>query len=208
MKQVDIRNLSVAREGNVIFKNLNLSMEAGRIHAICGNTGSGKSLLLQAIAGVLPESENTIFLNGEAVRPAHIAIAQQKAVLYNHMTGMDYLKFLQADNSPWVRELNNYFNLPLQNSTDHYSNGMLHQLRIMGAFAEQKAVTLIDEPFHSLDRNNIIYLKKIMQTILGPTRTIITTHSNNQEAIDYAHKIHLLSNGAIKETISNELTGR
>lgn len=208
MKQIDIRNLSVVRAGNVIFKNLNLSLEGGRIHAICGNTGSGKSLLLQAMAGTLPEAENSVFINGDSVRSSQIAIAQQKAVLYNHMSGMDYLKFLQADNSPWVRELNNYFNLPLQSSTDQYSNGMLHQLRIMGAFAEQKAVTLIDEPFHSLDRNNIIYLKKIMQTILGPTRTIITTHSNNQEAIDYAHKIHLLSNGVIKETISNELTGR
>ena len=122
------------------------------------------------------------------------------------MTGMDYLQFLQVNNSPWVKELNNYFNLPLDISTDHFSNGMLHQLRIMGALAEQKSITLLDEPFNSLDRNNITYLKKMMQSILGPSRTIITSHSNNLDAADYAHKIHMLSNGSIKETITNEFT--
>lgn len=200
---IEIRQLSVKREEKEILRRLHLELQPGHIHAICGNTGSGKSILLQAIAGLLPESENAVRYEGQSIKAHQIAIAQQKAVLYNHMTGFDYLQFLQVSTSPWVRELNNYFNLPLHQSTDHYSYGMLHQLRIMGAFAEQKLITILDEPFNNLDQNNILYLKKIMKTIVGPTRTIITTHSNTPMAMDYANKVHILADGVIKETIDN-----
>ena len=200
---IAIRNLSVKREDKEILRRLHLELKAGQIHAICGNTGSGKTILLQAIAGTLPESENAVRYEGDSIKPHQIAMAQQKAVLYNHMTGFDYLQFLQVSSSPWVRELNNYFNLPLHQSTDYYSYGMLHQLRILGAFAEQKSITLLDEPFNNLDHNNIMYLKKIMKTIVGPTRTIICTHANSQLAMDYANKVHILSDGIIKETIDN-----
>lgn len=201
--QIEIRNLSVKREEKEVFKKLQLKLQSGHIHSICGNTGSGKTMLLQAIAGILPESEGAVFAEGQPIKAHQIAMAQQKAVLYNHMTGFDYLQFLQVSSSPWIRELNNYFNLPLHQSTDYYSYGMLHQLRIMGAFAEQKPITLLDEPFNNLDENNILYLKKVMKTIIGPTRTIITTHANSQLATGYANKIHILSDAVIKESTDN-----
>ncbi len=48
---LEIKNLHVAVDGKEILKGLNLSIEAGQVHAIMGPNGSGKSTLSYVLAG-------------------------------------------------------------------------------------------------------------------------------------------------------------
>ncbi len=69
MALLEIKNLHVQIEDNEILKGLNLSINAGEVHAIMGPNGSGKSTLANVIAGreEYEVTEGDILLNGESI---------------------------------------------------------------------------------------------------------------------------------------------
>ena len=57
------------------FRDIDLSVEAGTMHAILGPNGAGKTTLLMTLAGLLPAHEGTVTIDGKAVRPGRPAVA-------------------------------------------------------------------------------------------------------------------------------------
>lgn len=62
---IKIQGLTITKEGNTIFKNLNYSFKNGNSYALMGYSGSGKSTLLNSIAGFEKIDSGNIYLNGK-----------------------------------------------------------------------------------------------------------------------------------------------
>ena len=102
MTLLDVRNLHVSVDGKPILKGLNLSMNAGEVHAIMGPNGSGKSTLANVLAGhpgYRVTAGNVFFqgseLNGlEPEQRAHAGmfLAFQHPVEIPGVTNMEFLK--------------------------------------------------------------------------------------------------------------------
>ena len=62
-----IKNISVSKDGNPLVCDVSISVEPGKVAAILGANGAGKSELVLAVAGMLPLSSGTIFVDNKAI---------------------------------------------------------------------------------------------------------------------------------------------
>jgi phospholipid/cholesterol/gamma-HCH transport system ATP-binding protein len=79
---INIRNLSVSFYGNIILKNINLDIERGETFVIFGKNGSGKSVFLKAIAGLIDSYSGTIEINGNDIKK-YLNITKNKILSKN-----------------------------------------------------------------------------------------------------------------------------
>lgn len=193
-----IRQLSITKNQQALLSNFSYSFEFGYIHAIIGANGAGKTLLLNAIAGVETIEPEKVFIDSQEIRTDTIAYVQQRSFLYNYMTGNDYLQFLGYNTSNDIESINVHLKIPLNKPTDTYSQGMLKKLHLLGVLASNKPILIFDDPFASIDDKTRIYLKLKLRELINEGRVILVAVTEEKEAITFADYIHHLENGHFK----------
>jgi ribose transport system ATP-binding protein len=96
--------------GEVALEGVDFEVRAGEVHGLVGSNGAGKSTLMKVLAGVLPDHEGTVLLEG---RPADLsspqaALAQGIAMVYQELSGIGQLSvaenlFLGRQPTRWGR---------------------------------------------------------------------------------------------------------
>ena len=101
---IELTGITKRFPGVVANDNVNLTVERGEIHAICGENGAGKSTLMKILYGMQPADEGTMSVNGEQVTFAsptdaidrgigmvhqHFMLAEQLTVLENVILGAE-----------------------------------------------------------------------------------------------------------------------
>lgn len=198
---IRIRNLDLSPGNKPLFSRFCADFQKGKIHALCGANGSGKSQLLDAIAGIRQQYPEQIMWDAVALLPDQVAYAEQRGHLYNNMTGRDYLKFLGVYHGGISDDLLNAFSLPFEMSLDSYSFAMLRQLQLIGALAEDKPVTLLDEPFAGMDEGAIASIKNVLPGFITPHKLILLCVSRQSEIKDCCDVFHLLQNGKLNQPV-------
>ena len=97
---LSVRNLNVARSEKAVLHDVDLQVQPGKITALLGANGAGKSSLVLAIAGVLPAASGTVELDGqsitglrpEAVRARGVAAVPEGHQVLNELSVEDNLK--------------------------------------------------------------------------------------------------------------------
>ena len=65
--RIDVTNLSKIIRGSVILDNISIHFESGHIYGIIGKNGSGKTMLLRAISGLIVPSSGVVYVDGKAL---------------------------------------------------------------------------------------------------------------------------------------------
>ena len=145
---------------------LTLQVPRGVIHTVMGASGSGKSSLLAAVCGTLPEAlhfDGTITLNGTRIdtlptEQRHVGILFQEDLLFAHMTVFENLLFAlpagpkaqrMADVSQGLADLEMTDFAHADPAT--LSGGQRGRVALMRALLAQPQALLLDEPFSKLD---------------------------------------------------------
>ena len=83
---LEMREITKRFTGVVALKDVNLVVQAGEIHAICGENGAGKSTLMKVLSGVHPHGtyEGQIFYDGEEVKFDSIRDSEEKGIIIRH----------------------------------------------------------------------------------------------------------------------------
>ncbi len=208
--RVDLRDLAVTfpvRGGPplVALDGIDLSVQGGEIVSLIGPNGCGKSTILRAIAGLLPPSRGSAYLDDEPIDgpdPRVGLVFQEprllpwRTVAANVAYPMELAGMPRDRRAARVEEL--LHRVGLQASADvlpaHLSGGMRQRAAIARALALEPAVLLLDEPFSALDamtrdRFNVELLK--LWGRLGTT-IVLVTHSI-PEAIFLGDRVVVLS---------------
>lgn len=212
-----IENLHKSFGDNHVLKGINLDTAAGETLVILGKSGSGKSVLLRHIVGLLEPDSGAIYINGEkidtnTVHSRHrLAIVFQSSALFNSMTVRDnvalYLKEhrLFTDSSKVNEIVRDALSIVgLEDSEEKYpselSGGMQRRVATARAVVMNPDLILFDEPTSGLDA---IMTKTIGDLILNLKNTvkvtqIVVTH-DIELAFYIADKLAILSAGEIIE---------
>lgn len=162
--EVDVRTLTVA--GRRLLHDLRLSVPAGAVHTLMGDSGCGKSSLLSALCGTAPPAvvfEGAVRVAGERVdtlptRQRGIGILFQDDLLFAHMTVRENLLFAvppgpRAQREAVAAQALIDLELPGLGEVDPatLSGGQRARVALMRALLARPRAVLLDEPFARLD---------------------------------------------------------
>ncbi len=202
---VEIKNLTVQLK-DFRIKNINLKVNKGDFFIILGPTGSGKTLLLESIAGLVKIKDGNIFVNNRDVtrlspEKRGIAIVYQDYSLFPNMKVIDNIKYglkftlkNKASGSSILSKYIKILNLEhlLNRYPDTLSGGEMQRVAIARALVIQPEILLLDEPISSVDPRFREEIKRHLKIIMKLTNTtmMMVTH-------DFADAITLGSRGAV-----------
>jgi len=185
--------------------NVSLDISGGEFVALVGPSGCGKSTLLKVVAGLLPATTGTAFIDGQKIERPHpkLGMVFQDAVLLDWRTVVDNV-LLQVDVRRLDRreyigratELLERVGLNGFESKRPYelSGGMRQRVAICRALLHEPELLLMDEPFGALDAFTREHMNEDLQRLwmeLGQT-VVFVTHSI-QEAVLLADRVVVLS---------------
>jgi len=169
-----------------LFKNLNLTLEAGHIYGLLGKNGAGKSTLLKNLAGLVYPQEGSCVMNGYQASkrlpafleelffiPEELHMPSLTAYQFMESTGHFYPKF---DGEQFQKMLTQ-FEVPLNKQLDKLSFGQQKKVMISFGLATNTSFLIMDEPTNGLDIPSKVQFRKIIVNSLTEDRCIIiSTH--------------------------------
>lgn len=177
-----------------VLKSVSRDFEAGKIHGIVGNNGSGKTVLMKCICGFLLPTEGMVLVNGKRVGkdvdfPSDLGIIIETPGFLPNITGVKNLEILAslnkkiglADIADSIRRVG----LDPQSKTPvgKYSLGMRQRLGIAQAIMENPSLLILDEPMNGMDKHGVAEMRKLIKGLKNEGKTILLA-SHNQGDID------------------------
>ncbi|SFB23386.1 sulfate transport system ATP-binding protein [Acetitomaculum ruminis DSM 5522] len=195
-------------------KNINFSIEKGKLVALLGPSGSGKTTILRMIAGLENPDSGEVIIDGKVVNnipgsERGIGFVFQNYALFRYMTVFDNIAFgLRVKKTPEskvkerVNELLELINC--QGLEKRYpsqlSGGQQQRVAFARALAHNPQILLLDEPFAAIDAKVRLELRtwlRQMITRLNIT-SIFVTHDQD-EAIEVADEIVVTNKGRVEQ---------
>lgn len=189
-----IENLRKSFGEEEILHGICREFEAGKIHGIVGNNGSGKTVMMKCICGFLQPDEGYVVVNGYEVGkdidfPEDMGIIIETPGFLPGVTGLKNLKLLSslrgiADDRR-IRQTIERVGLDpgLKKPVSKYSLGMRQRLGIAQAIMENPSLLILDEPFNGLDKHGVARIRSLIKELRAEGKTILLA-SHNQADID------------------------
>jgi len=210
---IQIKNLRVDL-GHFSLEDVNLTVDEGEYFVVLGPTGSGKTVLLETIAGLYPVKSGEIWLGGREVtrlepEKRNISIVYQDHVLFPHLSVAENITFgLRLHKQPhqqvtqtlnWLSDLLGIVHL-LDRSPDTLSGGERQKVALARALSIKPEVLLLDEPLSALDPESREGVQRELRQIHNQLKvtTIHVTH-DFEEAVALGERIAVLGGGGIKQ---------
>jgi ABC-type polar amino acid transport system ATPase subunit len=201
MTTLHVRGVTVARGGRPILDAVTFAAKAGELVALMGVSGSGKTTMLRAIAGLDSISDGTIDLGGV------VGIVFQFHHLFAHLSALDNVSLAQVHVSHRSRVEADRRSQQLLDmlgvggrahaKPHELSGGEAQRVAIARALAVEPSVLLMDEPTASLDRTRRDDLAATLTQLAGAGRTVVVATHDADFVRSCAHRAMLLENGRI-----------
>jgi ribose transport system ATP-binding protein len=202
------------------LKAVDLSFEAGEIHAIVGENGAGKSTLIKMLTGVHVRSSGEVYWEGKPVALAtpHEAIGHginavhQEVVLCPHLTvaanlflGDEKIKFGMLRHGEMVREAQRIlddigFNLPASAILSALTIGQQQLVATARASTRGTRFLIFDEPTGYLTRQEAAQLFALIRRLKAKGVTIVYISHRLEEVFELADRVSILRDGNLVST--------
>lgn len=189
MNIMELKNVGYAYENKrKVLKAINLSLEEGKMYAILGSSGCGKTTLLSLMGGLDSPSNGQIFYDGKDIEKAGLSAHRKNnvAFIFQSYNLIDYLT--PKENVALTSKLPPQPILERVGLTEEesrrnvlkLSGGQQQRVAIARALASDAKVILADEPTGNLDEDTAAEITKILKECAHQMNkcVVIVTHSN------------------------------
>lgn len=217
-ERLQTKGLSIGYSETVIVDNLNLAVPGGKITALVGANGSGKSTILKTMARLMKPQTGGVLLDGQSIHAQSTKqVAKQLAILPQNPTAPDgltvselvgYGRFphqkgfgtMTAEDRQIVRWALDVTGMTVfaDRAVDQLSGGQRQRAWIAMALAQQTDMLFLDEPTTFLDMAHQLEVLELLQKLNREEgRTIIMVVHDLNHASRYAHHIVAIKSGAV-----------
>lgn len=170
---IRIEHVSKVIKNSEILKDISLEMDQGVIYGFEGYNGSGKTMLMRTIAGLIYPTEGEIYINDVRLThrseyPASIGILIENPAFLAGYTGLENLKILASIRNEIsereIRQCITEVGLEPDDKRKYkkYSLGMKQRLGIAAAIMEKPDILILDEPINALDKDGVEMVKRLI----------------------------------------------
>jgi len=209
---LEIKNLKVGFDRRVLL-HVSKNFDAGKIVALIGRNGTGKSSLIRTIAGLQKELEGSISIQGNTLLGLQlIDLAKLISVVFTQrpaVNGIDVITLLEMGTYPHQKESNSFqekinkiigelqLEHLLSKSIENLSDGEFQKVMIGRALVQETPVILLDEPTAFLD-----YVAK--EEVMSLLRDI--AHNSNKLILFSSHDLTLVEKYADEKWILDSIS--
>lgn len=191
---VEIKNYCKSIKSRPILNNVSYNFEYGKIYGIYGHNGSGKPMLLRAIAGLLVPDSGSVVIDGKVLHkdmsfPPSIGIVIENMNLLPQYNAFDNLKILgkikKTATDEDIKTALERVGLKSDLKVKKFSLGMKQRLNIAQAVFEKQKIILLDEPTNALDNDGVQLIYKLLkeEKERGALVVITTHHKEDLEEV-------------------------
>jgi len=193
---LEIRNLSLNYGEKNVFSSINKRFESGKIYAICGENGSGKSSLINCIMGLFYDlTQGDILFNKLPMASVDMVHLRRNGISYVEqspefltMSINEYLHFGIDDTEETRKnrqDLIDAFGLAkfdfedtITESGSNYSGGEKQKFSIARALSKDCAIAILDEPTSALDSDSVDVLVDVLKSKKANRITLVISHDS------------------------------
>ena len=206
MSEIILENLSKTIKNNKILDNVNLTFESGHVYGLVGRNGSGKTMLLRAICGLIFPDSGKVIIDGKQLHkdisfPESCGIIIENTDLLPNFSAFDNLKMLSeiknTANDNMIKSAIKSVGLDpdSKKKVKTFSLGMKQRLSIAQALFEDPDILLLDEPTNALDEDGVNDVRRILLEQKKKNKLIIIASHNKEDISLLSDTVISVSNG-------------
>ncbi len=207
--KIEIKNISKVIKKQEVLSNINYTFESGKIYGIHGINGSGKTMLLRVVSGLVKPTKGLVKCEDKVLGEdisflPNLGLAFADVRLNPNINAQENLRLLTQINSSLsleeIDEVIKRVGLDPNNKkkVKSYSLGMNQRLNIAQAIMEKPDVIILDEPTNGLDKYGVELIRDILQEEKNRGALIILTSHNADDIDILADEKIKINNGRIE----------
>lgn len=212
---IQLQNVTKRIKENTVLDNVSYTFKSGFVYGLYGQNGSGKTMLLRAISGLINLDSGSIFIDGEKLHdkiefPPETGIVIENMELLPECSAKRNLQMLAkikniADEKDIIFSLERVGLDPDSGKkVKKFSLGMKQRLNIAQAIFENQKIILLDEPTNALDEDAVQLIYKIIREEKSRGATIIVATHHKEDLKEVCDVILKIAEGKIVEENENK----
>lgn len=212
---IQLQNVTKRIKENTVLDNVSYTFKSGFVYGLYGQNGSGKTMLLRAISGLINLDSGSIFIDGEKLHdkiefPPETGIVIENMELLPECSAKRNLQMLAkikniADEKDIIFSLERVGLDPdSEKKVKKFSLGMKQRLNIAQAIFENQKIILLDEPTNALDEDAVQLIYKIIREEKSKGATIIVATHHKEDLKEVCDVILKIAEGKIVEENENK----
>lgn len=212
---IQLQNVTKRIKENTVLDNVSYTFRSGFVYGLYGQNGSGKTMLLRAISGLINLDSGSIFIDGEKLHdkiefPPETGIVIENMELLPECSAKRNIQMLAkikniADEKDIIFSLERVGLDPdSDKKVKKFSLGMKQRLNIAQAIFENQKIILLDEPTNALDEDAVQLIYKIIREEKSRGATIIVATHHKEDLKEVCDVILKIAEGKIVEENENK----
>lgn len=209
MNVIEAKDLVVRFDGIAVLKKLSWEIEEGKITALIGPNGSGKTTFIRTLLNIYPYKGLLTVLGCASNKLSNINLQKigymaDGQEIPTWMTAKTFFSFCKSMYPTWddvlCSKMIHDLEIPLHKPITHFSRGMKAKTALIAALAYKPSLLILDEPFSGLDpkvRDEVI--QNILELVRETQLSVLISSHDLPEVEQIADSVGFLFKGKIKE---------
>lgn len=207
--EIELRNISKIIKGTQVLDHISLSMSGGKIYGLRGKNGSGKTMLMRTVCGLVLPTKGECVIDGKVIGkdvsfPNSVGALIENPAFLPSLTGYENLKLIASIRNivteAEICEAMSAMGLDPKDNRAYkkYSLGMKQRLGLAGAVMGKPHLIILDEPINAIDEEGVRPICEYIHSLRDPNRIIIVACHDSDELNQLSDVIVSLDAGRIK----------
>ena len=207
--KVEISHISKTLRGAKVLDDVSLTLEGGNIYGLMGENGSGKTMLMRTVCGLVRPDRGSVTFDGQDRKTAKpvLGVMIENTALYPDLTGMENLGLFAsilriADKHAQAEAMERVGLDPKDRRTYRkYSLGMKQRLLLAQAIMEKPQVLLLDEPTNAIDAEGVALTHEIMRQEADRGAVVLLASHISADIHDLCCKVYRMDRGRLEDRV-------
>ena len=205
---VIVRDVSKRMGKNDVLRNVSIEVDPGTVVGLQGINGSGKTMLMRAVCGLIRPTEGEIIIDGQRLGadisfPPSLGMLIEAPSFLGYLSGYDNLELIaQINGVATPEDIRSALRLVGLDADEKkkfraYSLGMKQRLGIAAAIMEKPKLLVLDEPTNALDEAGVEMLKRVVAMAASTGREVLLSSHDGEVLEELADRVYCMRDGAV-----------